>query len=201
MPGPWPLITILSVRSIKRDLKAEWLVAPLLPEEGYPPIAENLGGMAEAAICLLLEVGSAAQLAADVPHGDGALLPDRDVLLAEMSSAVAGGLEECEVTCRAEVGIEWTGGGSVEVAAFVATGEEAGAACPAGGGCDERIFKAHALCGEAIKVWSPDHRVSSAPKGMIALVVSEEEKNVGLAQAGSREKEAKEGNAENCHVM
>ena len=85
------------------------------------------------------------------------------------------------------------------MAAFVATSEEAGSACPAGGGCNERIFKAYALRSEAIKVGGPDHGVTSAAKGMIALVVSEQEKNVGLTQAGSWKEEAKEKSAERRH--
>lgn len=85
------------------------------------------------------------------------------------------------------------------MAAFVAASEEAGSACPAGGGCNERIFKAYALRSEAIKVRSLDHGVTSAAKGMIALVVSEQEKNVGLTQAGSWKDEAKEKSAERRH--
>ena len=85
------------------------------------------------------------------------------------------------------------------MAAFVATGEEAGSACPAGRGCNECIFKAHALRSEAIKVRGLDHGVTSAPKGMIALVVSEQEKDVGLTQAGSWKEEAKEESVERRH--
>ena len=85
------------------------------------------------------------------------------------------------------------------MAAFVATSEEAGSACPAGGGCNERVFKAHSLCSEAIKVRGLDHRMTSAPEGMVALVVSEQEKYVRLTRAGSWKECAKEKNAERRH--
>ena len=85
------------------------MVVALLLEEVDTPVAEDLSGMAQTPVCLLLEVGIAAQLAADIPHGDGALLADGNVLFSKMGSAVAGGLEKSKVTCPAEIGIEGPG--------------------------------------------------------------------------------------------
>lgn len=121
------------------------------------------------------------------------------MFLAEMGGTVAGGLEKGEVTCPAEVGVERSGRGSVEVAAFVATSKEAGSTCPASGGCNECIFKAHALRGEVVKVWSLDEGMARAPESVIALIVGEEEENIGLARAGSRKEEAQEEKAETRH--
>ena len=85
------------------------------------------------------------------------------------------------------------------MAAFVATGEKAGSTCPASGGCNECIFKAHALRGEAVKVWSLDEGMARAPEGMIALIVGEEEEEIGLARGGGGKEEAQEEKAETRH--
>ena len=85
------------------------------------------------------------------------------------------------------------------MASFVATSKEAGSTCPASGGCNECIFKAHALRGEAVKVWSLDDGMARAPESVIALIVGEEEEDIGLAGAGSRKEEAQEEKAETRH--
>ena len=148
--------------------------------------------MPQAAVSLFLEVGVTAQTAPNIPHGGGAVLADSDMLLTEMGSAVSSGLEQGKVTCCAEIWIERPGGGAVEVAAFVAPGEEASPAGPAGRGGDKRILESHASGGETVKMRSLDHGMARAAEGVIALIVCEQKENVGLARGCHRNEQAQE---------
>ena len=112
------------------------------------------------------------------------------MFLAEVSGSVTRAFQNREVGRFAQVRIERSGSGSVEMFAFVAAGEEAGPSDPAGRGRNERIFESHAFFGEAIDVWGLYDRVTGAAESVIALIIGIEEQNVrpcgfGFCRGGS----------------
>ena len=110
---------------------------------------------------------------------------DRHVFLADVTRAITCLLQDREVRRRAELGIERPGLGPVQMPPFVAAREQTGAADPAGRRRDKGVLKTHALGRQTIDVGRLDNRVAGAAECVVALIVGEEQQNVGPAELSS----------------
>ena len=79
-----------------------------------------------------------------------------------MAGAIACRFENGKKGALTERGIQGTRGDSIEMLAFIGTGEEAGPSHPTGGGRDEGVFKSHSLIGKPIDVGGFDNGMPGA---------------------------------------
>ena len=100
------------------------------------------------------------------------------MLLTEMPRPITRRFQNREVGGLTQFRIERAGRDSEKMPAFVATGEETGAADPAGGRRDERVFEAHALFRKPVDVWCLHDRMTGAAESVVPLIVGVKEQNV-----------------------
>ena len=127
-----------------------------------------------------------------VEHGGHAVDPigPTHVLLAVKSGLVARLAEERGEACvqlflthgMAGVGVVAIGGGGQ-------AGEEDGAARHADGGLREGVFETHAARGEPVDDGRFDLRMAGATEGSVALIVDEDEDDVGFPVGGEQSRD------------
>ncbi len=140
-----------------------------------------------------LDVGQAVEVQ-EVEHPLPGAVLDRHAELADEAGAVAGPAEQGRIADVGEGAREGRLGEGVGVGPLVSSAEDAGPAGGADRGRDEGPVEPDSVPGQGIRVRRPDDRVAGAAQGVEALVVGQDEEDVGRdRRSGSRKPPRPEG--------
>jgi hypothetical protein len=101
------------------------------------------------------------------------------MLLAQVTGAITSRFENGKIGALTERWIQGARSDSIEMLAFIGTGEEAGPSHPAGGGGDKSVLKADSFASQPIDVGGFHNGMPGAPEGMVTLIVGVEQEKIG----------------------